>query len=355
MQKTVLCKVEDYSRIVSSIRATIEGVPPQINIVNILRKHGCIYLLSKHLPAQKMNSFLRFNSITIGKRYAICKPLFQFLWENHIKFVVMKGAVLSQAAYGNFAIRKSSDIDLFVSRDCIDQVKKHLLDLGFVQGRVTAKGIVPFNRADLIFYTTQSHQLAPFVKRVGGSLLQYINLDINTNLLWGESNQYLDSEVALSHWEETEICGVRIKKFTPEFEFIALCLHHYKDMNSMYLLYNGSLTLDLFCDIYFYIVNGGVDFSCVKKICDKYQIRGVIYYCIYYTNEIFGGLEEYLNLFFDLDAHNNLDKFGTEKANQKAWNCSFYQRLFSDDFNQYFRALLNENDMRKIQDNQIHI
>lgn len=126
-----------------------------------------------------MNSFLRFNSIAIGKRYAICKPLFQFLWENHIKFVVMKGAVLSQAAYGNFAIRKSSDIDLFVSRDCIDQVKKHLLDLGFVQGRVTAKGIVPFNRADLIFYTTQSHQLAPFVKRVGGSLLQYINCQWN--------------------------------------------------------------------------------------------------------------------------------------------------------------------------------
>lgn len=347
--------MDGYIDIISSIRAVANGLPPQKNITKLLQRHGCTYLNLKCMPPAAANSYICLNKLAIREKYNACAPVFDFLNKNGIKFAVMKGAILSQVAYGNFAIRKSTDIDLFVNRSDVDRIRSFIINLGFVQGRVTSKGVTPFNRSELIFYASQSHQIAPFIKKVSPSLIKYVNLDVNTNLLWGECAKQFDTDFALSHLVDTTICNTPIKKFALEIEFIALCLHHYKDMNSIWLLYNGSLKLSLFSDIYFYIINNKINFSQVKEICDKCKIRGAIYYCLYYTNEVFGGLESYLKLFFDIDAHNNINKFGLAEDEIKEWGCSFYSRLFRNDFKDYFCRLLSEKDMLKIKLNRLHI
>lgn len=42
--------------------------------------------------------------------------------------------------------------------------------------------------------------------------------------------------LVLSATEPAEICGAPLRKLSCEMELIALCLHHYKDANSLFLL-----------------------------------------------------------------------------------------------------------------------
>lgn len=68
---------------------------------------------------------------------------------------------------------------------------------------------------------------------------------------------------------------------------LSLCLHHYKDMNSLYLLAQGSLKLNLFCDIYFYIKRCRSDISKLKVLCERLDVLDYAHYCVYYTGQIF--------------------------------------------------------------------
>ena len=129
----------------------------------------------------------------------------------------------------------------------------------FVQGKITRNGIEPFFREEILFQTVISHQIAPFVKKSNNKICPYINVDLNFDIMWGESETKADMEFVLQNTMETAILGVTFNKLSPEMEFISLCLHHYKDLNSVYLLYKRGLTLSHFCDIYFFIKNCNID------------------------------------------------------------------------------------------------
>ena len=47
----------------------------------------------------------------------------------------------------------------------------------------------------------------------------------------------------LSATEPAEICGAPLRKLSCEMELIALCLHHYTDANSLFLLMQNGLRL----------------------------------------------------------------------------------------------------------------
>ena len=71
------------------------------------------------------------------------------------------------------------------------------------------------------------------------------------DILWGESGQNTDMDYVLAlTLLEAEIAGVTVKRLKPEMAFLSLCLHHYKDMNSIYLLYKGSLAALSFSAIF---------------------------------------------------------------------------------------------------------
>lgn len=108
--------------------------------------------------------------------YQTCAPLFAALKE--IPYAVIKGAVLLKDAYGSPFLRKSGDIDLLTAREHVDKVKQILLDQGFVQGRVTEQGLIPFSRRELLFQTAMSHQTAPFVEQTANPRCPYVNADM---------------------------------------------------------------------------------------------------------------------------------------------------------------------------------
>lgn len=319
----------------------------------ILRAHNCIHLINhKDLdPDDKLVHFA--HCLAIKERY----KNIQFLLESisNIPYAIIKGAVLSEQLYHSPFTRHSGDIDILIRRENLSTVKQLLLNNGFVQGRIDEQGIVPFTRRELIFYASQSHQTAPFVKRTANKLCPYINLDLNTAIYWGEYEGSCNMDIVFEQIQDGNILDRRIKKLSPEMEFITLCLHHYKDMNSIYLLTTGSLKLNLFCDIYFYIKNVRVDYDKLYFLASKLHATPYIFYCLYYTDIVFDcdAIKKIIHMFESTLAHSLISTFGLCATESHPWSISFLDRLFSSSFCDNFYLSLSEEEQRKVQTNSM--
>lgn len=337
--------------IVKNVRLLANQQQPTADISAILIKHKCDYLLKKNKCMDRKTDTL--NKIDIKERYTVCQNIFEAFEKNNISYAVIKGAVLSKMAYNDAFCRCSGDIDLLICRNQMDAVKQILLDCGFIQGRIVDNAVVPFSRRELLFHISMSHQAAPFIKKTSNPLCPFINVDVNVDIFWGESRRKADMNDVLRHTEPAEISGVKLQKLTPEMEFIALCLHHYKDANSLYLLWLGKLNLSLFCDIYFYLKNSQLHLQNLKQLSDEYQAADYLYYCIYYAYEIFNdsALLPYLEALKTEESENILNTFGLSDGEIKTWGIGFYERLFSDDLKQYLETVLSSESLDKIRIN----
>ena len=341
--------------ILQEIRALAKGEPcSSQEILPILRQHGCDYLLSRvDDPSLKQQMLLQrsLNSIAVKERYKACTPLFA---QSEIPYAVIKGAVLSQALYGDPLLRSSGDIDVLIRREDADRIKQLLLSNGFIQGRVTDHGIQPFSRRELLFQTAMSHQTAPYIKETGNKLCPYVNLDVNMNILWGESEEKADMSLVLSHTQKTELFGFPFQKLTSEMEFISLCLHHYKDMNSLYLLTQGSLRLGLFCEIYDYLRNVQPDAEKLQSLCKQLNVGRYVYVCLYQTQKIFedARLEGYLNALETQKDDSLLGTFGLHPSERKEWKIDIWDRLLLPNLPQYITEHLSTEEKEKVKTNQ---
>lgn len=342
------------SDIIDALRALANNKNPGLDISDLLYRHRCFYLLAQIGDArykQRLIMVQTLNRIAVKERYKICRPLFEKI---NFPYVVIKGATLSGAAYGDPFVRSSGDIDLLIRRQNADAMKELLLSEGFIQGRVTDQGIAPFTRSEILFQTAMSHQTAPYIKQTSNPLCPYVNVDVNMDILWGECEEKSNMDWVLYHSEESSLFDIPFRKLTREMEFIALCLHHYKDMNSLYLLMNESLHLNLFCDLYYYLRTVHLSVETLKGICQSLNVGRYVYVCIHHTHQIFNDpiLLEYLNT---LDSQKDpflLNTLGLNEKERKEWGLSLEERLFHENLPGYISSLLSEEEGEKIKINR---
>ena len=285
------------------------------------------------------------------RMYQYCKGLFADL--ANTDYAVIKGAVLSQRIYSNPAIRKSSDIDILISPNQIDHVKAILEKHGFEQGKVRNGKLIPYTRKELIYYAAFTHQSASFSKLTEDPLCPVINIDINTDIFWGESSQKADMDDYLSHTEEAEVFGIKVKRLTTIYDFIALCLHHYKDLNSLYLLWKRGISLSTFCDIYYYLTNVPIDPHELKHICGRLNVTEYVYYCIHQANIVFdGGFKVYINILHSKTAEALLKRIGLSEKQYKYLNKCTADYLFDEHFRGILEESFTEEDMVQIKVNE---
>ncbi len=350
-----------YDKILESINALANGKQPSLDISELLYQHKCFYLLNKinrdNEYVQMMNNDMKRDSIYIQESYKECENIFKILEENSIQYAIIKGAVLSKAAYEGPFCRYTKDIDILVNKDDVDIVKKILYDNGFIQARITKNGIKSLTRKEILFQSIFSHQVASFIKETENPYFSYINIDLNTDIMWGESDEKIDVRFVLDGTLSTTICGIEVRKLYPEIEFISLCLHHYKDMNSIYLLSQGSLRLKLFLDIYMYIINGGMNSQLLLSICKKLNVTKYIYYCLYYTKMIFENdkLEKYCYDFKTVECEQLIERYGLSENEFAVWKVDFYKRLFDLDIREYFKDNLPMKLRDKIALNELYM
>ena len=340
--------------IIEAVRALSKGLSAKTDIRKFLHLHRCDYLLTKtEDSAQKKERALArvVNSVAIKERLKACAPLFS---QSEIPYAVIKGAVLSQALYGDPLIRTSGDIDVLIRREDADRTKQLLIANGFVQGRVTDDGIVPFSRRELLFQAAMSHQTAPYVKATGNSLCPYVNVDVNMDILWGESGERTDMGFVLSHTEEGSLFNVSFQKLMPEMEFLALCLHHYKDMNSLYLLSSGSLRLGLFCEIYDYLQRVKPDATHLRELCAKINVGRYVYVCLHQTQQFFEDvcLNPYVEALEPQKDDTLLNTFGLNEKERKPWKMDLLERLLHPNLAEYVQEMLSDEEKEKIKINR---
>ena len=322
-------------------------------IKRILQKHGCYYLMERMASQDtQLRMKLLINKGTVSARYRACADLFEKL--SDIPYAVIKGAVLSKEIYGSVAYRFSGDIDLLVSYRNLERVRKILADQGFVQGRVQNNEISLYTRAECVYQKTYSHQLASFIKKTGEPKCPFVNVDVNYDIFWGERDEQADMDAFLTNLRNIAIEGVEVRELAPEEEFISLCLHHYKDMNSVYLLSMGNLRLSLLCDIYYYLKNVNLDMDLLLKKSRMFGATEYMYYCMYYTSKIFGSkdLQNISVPFRSEKADRLLDQFGLTEQERRTWKEPFEERLLSNNFSVLYSAYLTDTDYRKIEMNE---
>ena len=343
-----------YDDIVENIRRLSRGQRVSDDeLYKLLLDNGCYYLLSKSEEyVQHCKSHIGVNSFIVGWRYAICQEFFEKLKD--IPYAHIKGGALSSRIYGSPAYRSFGDIDLLTAPEYSECVKRLLMEFGFVQGRIVNGKILPFSRQEIIFQKSFSHQIAPFVKKTESKICPIINVDINLSIVWGEGDVPINMNEFISHSKCMKITNYDICCLQPVWEFIALCMHHYKDMNSIYLIAERGFNLSEYCDIYFYIINVCPDANKIAEISKKYGISDYVFYCIYYANEIFDDprLSEYLNKLDSESARKLICCYGLADFERKEWGVTFYERLFDRGFKEKFYATLCEEDQRKVETNR---
>lgn len=313
--------------------------------VRFLEAHGCYYLLSR-IPSYKGEMTLVVNGAAAKTRYKSCEGVFADL--QNIPYAVIKGAVLSNEIYGSPKYRMSGDIDLLIAPEDADRVKAILTDHGFVQGRVENDTIVPYTRQELIYQRTFTHQTAAFVKPTGGKLCPFVNVDVNLDIFWGESKRKTDMRAFLAHTEPYKVCGTEIRKLRPVYEFISLCMHHYKDCNSLYLLADRGVKLSLFCDLYCYLTNVRPVSAELTEACEALGVGDYVAYCIHHTRLLFGGVDEY-----QMDADGAVyDRFGLTEEEYKYPGFGVSDMVLDEGLRARLTETFTEQDWKKIEVNR---
>lgn len=339
--------------ILEKIRYLLAKGKLEQDISDILYAHKCndlVLLQPRSEYASKVHLAIMINKEHVKERFRMCKELLE---QDKIPYAVVKGAVLSQIAYGDPYIRVSGDIDILADVKDIAFINQIMSNNGFVQGKIHQGKVDPATREEKIYHIAFSHQIVPFVKETGKKICPYVHVDINTNIFWGESLHKMDMEELLSTRILSKIDDISYYKLEPISEFISLCLHHYKDMNSLYLLSQGSLKLRLFLDIYRYIQHQhhALPPSQLRLTAERWGALPYVYYCLYQTACLFPDktLAVYLDALFNEEGQNLINLCGLTADEQKLWNMSLEDRLFSTDFPERFRQMLDKNDIEKIE------
>ena len=327
---------------------------PNKEVFDLLKRHNCDFLLKAYPDVEFQNKLIfrrTLNYVAVTERLKACEAIFS---QDKFAYAIIKGPVLSQKLYGDPFWRNSKDIDILISRENIDDCKALLLREGFVQGKYMYGRFHAFSREELIYQTSLTHQMASFVKATENPACPYIYLDVNTGISWDESSIISDTKYVLSYNQTMPLLNFDVSTLSNEMGLIELCLHHYKDMNSMYLLTRGSFKLGLYYDIYLYIKNVDIDLTVFENICATLNLGQYIYVCLYQTNEIFkdGDVELTMSKIEKFKNETLLNTFGLTDAERKDWKLPLTKRLFYINVPEYVLSALSESEINKIRINE---
>lgn len=255
--------------------------------------------------------------------YFFAKPFLKKL--SCYDYVLIKGEALSVMAYGKEGQRNTTDIDILTSRGNVSKIEKLLRDEGYEQDNNM--------RESRIFCLSNSHQIVPFTKKVD---IFSIGVDVNFDIFWGEYvGKRIDIADFISEPFEMTIYGCQIKTLSPLKSFLQLVLHHYKDMNSIFLLATEKcFKIDMFRDIYNLLKNNLKDISLDKlyAVSLAYEIIPYVYYILYHTGLLFDDeiLKKYIDAFTTKEGKELLDMYGLDELERRKWKVDFQTRLEKD-------------------------
>lgn len=272
------------------------------------------------------------------------EQIYKVLSTLNINYAIVKGDVLSWYAYNELGRRRYRDIDILISESNRQELVSALEAQGFSK--------LINDRFSHAFLLTSSHQMIPFVNSLSSKFS--MKVDINFDIFWGEyDGQRIEIQDFLKDVVELEIYGHKYKTLTPLKTMVQLILHHYKDMNSLYLLATRkSINYNMFQDLFYLLKNNSskITLDELYSISCKYNILPYVYYVFYYAGQIFHDklLNLYIDSFRNAKGEKLLNTYGLCENERKEWKCDFKTRLETENLYNLIKDDLTEKDQEKI-------
>ena len=247
-------------------------------------------------------------------------------------------------AYKQPSARHLGDIDILSTSKNLNALTDILKKLRFSPDTSS--------REEHVMMLSTSHQIKPWIRDI--SPWGKIEVDLNFDIFWGEyEGKRVDIEEFLSDTTEMDIYGAKVKTLPPIKAMIQLVLHHYKDMNSIFLLATRkSIRYDMFKDVY-YLLKNNLDAISLDKLyamSAEYGIIPYVFYVLYYTGQVFDDdvLKQYIEAFRTPEGDALLNCYGLCEKERREWKCDLKTRLDSDHLYELIKADLTERDQEKI-------
>lgn len=283
------------------------------------------------------------------------------LWYYELKHVIsdidfpysiIKGEVLSVLAYGERGYRRSKDIDILICKKDIKKLYRILENHGFTNRLYDEYGeIRALTREEEIMFAN-SHQVAPYYKDID-NCDQVLKIDINFDVFWGEyRGKKIDISTFLSDTIDLKLYDYPVKSLSIMKAFIEVCLHHYKEMNSIYKFRSKNpISTIMFQDIYcFYKRHIESQINDLYAYSFEHEIQNYIYYILYFTSKVFPDtiLENNIKIFETREGIKNLEYYGLADKEKRKWSINFYNRLDSQNIYSYIENNCSQENIKKI-------
>ena len=284
---------------------------------------------------QKTSAKIRFQTVAslLGK-------------EADFPYAIVKGEVLSCQAYGKPGCRWTTDVDVLISRKHIGNLEKLLRDNGFESKKLT--------REEQLISLAFSHQVPLFHKTTP---LSIVTVDINYDIMWGEwSGKRISVEEMLERRQMLSIYNIAVPVLQVQDSFFQLCLHHYKDMNSLYHLCQGNTIKEQsFRDVAFFWQKQQkeLDTEALYERIAAYHLEPYFYYVLYGANIVCpnSGVQKALQRLKTPEGEQLLNCFGLNEKERKDWPIPFEERIGSPKIGEILAGLLSKEDEEKVKQN----
>lgn len=283
----------------------------------------------------------RMNNIVLKEQYECLHEIFSDL----DGYAAIKGVILSLYCYNNILNRGIGDFDILIARNQVNKIENILLKKNFINEKNKN------TRQNKIFMLSSSHQIKPYYKKLKYSTLV---IDINFDIFWGEyTGKRIDISEFVSDTIEMNIYGCTVKTLPPIKAMIQLVLHHYKDMNSTFLLATRKNNIhNMLKDVY-HLIKNNLNTITVDKLYEisfEYEIIPYVYYILYHTGILYKDeiLDKYISAFKTSEGEALLNCYGLNESERREWKCDFQTRLKSVNLYDFIKDDLTEKDLEKI-------
>ena len=302
----------------------------------VFSKEGFCWKFSKLFRFCENIYNLQFSRMLTQTQYTleVCKELDK----RGINYVILKGIILSNFMYGDLALRESNDLDILIDPNQIDDTRKILKGLGYIQGYFDAKNkkIIPYSRKETLISPLVSHELRPFVKKMevdGHFNLHMVDVQFSIDLLTGNRTDNIVKKL-ITNRIKLNLKGSEIYSLQWEDLLVYICVHFYKEATNLseVLIYKDMLLYKL-CDIFRTITNKDIDFNWLVFLrrVEEYDLKNPVYYSLYFTNLVYGSVPSDVLAKLAPEDEEYLDSvYQNEKLVHK-WNDKPIERIFDMD------------------------
>lgn len=268
-------------------------------------------------------------------------------------YAIIKGPVLAVLAYGDEKARNYHDIDFLVPKDLRKDFIAILEKNGFLADVRNPDGSFrKLTRKEQIVLMN-SHQDIDYIKKQGDI---FVDIDINYDMFWGEYNgKRMDiRNDILSETFTMNLFGQEVKVLSRAKNFIQLCLHHYREMNAIYLYkLTNPFVQAKFLDVYYLFTSmSEEDLEELYTLIDRFEIENYVYYVAYHTYQFYEEevLKHFLERYETPEAQQLINLYGLTVGERKEWPFTFEQRSKMENVYDVLEPYLSDVDKKKVEE-----